>query len=117
MPLGLLTSEWERIAGQVAFHDARIEAKEIEYDQARAQLDDCLALTGNAHTIYAIIDSLRRRIAKQLLVKQVTVTDEDEADGEPGATSMSCSMPVQATTPARRARGGSGFEKTGASLV
>lgn len=48
VPLDLLKTEQDRIGHRIAFLDARIEAGEIEYDQARAHLDDCLALAGAA---------------------------------------------------------------------
>lgn len=86
VPLDLLKSEQERIARQVAFLDSRIEASSIEYDQARAHLDDCLALAGDAHAIYMSVDDSLRRIANQAFFERLTVTDDNHIDavhGEP----------------------------------
>lgn len=57
VPPELLTTEQDRIAGHVAFLDSRTEASEIEYDQDRAHLDDCLALAGSAHAVCMSIDA------------------------------------------------------------
>lgn len=45
-PLDLLATELDRIARRIGFLDAQINAGDIEYDQAKAHLDDCLALAG-----------------------------------------------------------------------
>ncbi|MGO2863298.1 MAG: recombinase family protein [Brevibacterium sp.] len=83
VPLDLLKSEQDRIARQVAFLDSRIEASSIEYEQARAHLDDCLALAGDAHKVYMSVDDSLRRIANQAFFERMFVTD-DGIDGEPG---------------------------------
>ncbi|WP_170931206.1 hypothetical protein [Aeromicrobium sp. PE09-221] len=46
MPLDLLASEQDRIARRPAFLDAQINAGDSEYEQAKAHLDDYLALAG-----------------------------------------------------------------------
>ncbi|MBD4382612.1 recombinase family protein, partial [Xanthomonas citri pv. citri] len=51
VPLDLLGSEQRRIARRLVFLDAQIKAGDIEYDQAKAHLDDCLALAGDMHAI------------------------------------------------------------------
>lgn len=51
----------ERISRRLAFLDVQIEAGDLEYDQAKAHLDDCLTLAGNCHKLYmSLDDSLRR---------------------------------------------------------
>jgi hypothetical protein len=50
---------------RLAFLDAQINAGDIEYEQAKSHLDDCLALAGDMHAIYMSIDDSLRRIANQ----------------------------------------------------
>src|SRR5690625_1932193 len=114
VPLDLLKTEQDRIARQIAFLDSRIEASEIEYDQARAHLDDCLALAGNAHAIYMSIDDSLRRIANQAFFERLTVTDDDAIDAEPGVPFDTLFNPeVQATALARQTSDGNGLTQTG----
>ncbi len=62
VPLELLKTEQERIAKRLSFLEAQIEAGTLEYEQAQAHLEDCLALAGDCHAIYlSIDDSLRRK--------------------------------------------------------
>src|SRR5690625_3556214 len=56
IPLDLRKTEQDRIARRLAHLDARIEAADIEYEQAKAHLDDCLALAGDCHALYMSID-------------------------------------------------------------
>ena len=114
VPLDLLKSEQDRIGRQVAFLDSRIEASEVEYDQARAHLDDCLALAGDAHTIYMSLDDSLRRIANQAFFNRLVVTDGDVVEGEPGVPFNIFFDPgVQATALARQGEGGNEAGKTG----
>ncbi len=84
VPLDLLGTEQDRIARRLAFLDAQINAGDIEYDQAKAHLDDCLALAGDMHAIYMSIDDSLRRIANQAFFDKLIVTDDDAIHGEPG---------------------------------
>lgn len=84
IPLDLLASEQDRIARRLAFLEAQINAGDIEYEQARAQLDDCLALAGDMHAIYMSIDDSLRRIANQAFFDKLFVTGDDTIHGEPG---------------------------------
>lgn len=68
----------------MALLDAQIEAGAIEYEQAKAHLDDCLALAGDCHAIYMSIDDSLRRIANQALFDKLIVTPDESIDGEPG---------------------------------
>ena len=83
-PLDLLASKQDRIAHRLALLDAQIEAGAIEYEQAKAHLDDCLALAGDCHAIYMSIDDSLRRIANQALFDKLIVTPDESIDGEPG---------------------------------
>lgn len=85
VPLDLLASEQDRIARRLAFLDAQIEAGDIEYEQAKAQLDDCLTLAGDWHAIYMSIDDSLRRLANRAFFDKLTVTGEDTIDGLAGA--------------------------------
>lgn len=84
VPLDLLANEQDRIARRLAFLDAQIEAGDVEYEQAKAHLDDCLALAGDCHAIYMSIDDSLRRLANQAFFNKLTVTDAGTTDGDPG---------------------------------
>ncbi|GAA1813660.1 hypothetical protein GCM10009713_23810 [Brevibacterium celere] len=114
VPLDLLKSEQDRIARQVAFLDSRIEASSVEYEQARAHLDDCLALAGDAHAIYMSVDDSLRRIANQAFFERLTVADDNGIDGEPGTPfNILFDQDVQATALAAQAAGGVQAAQTG----
>jgi site-specific DNA recombinase len=87
VPLDLLASEQDRIACRLAFLDAQINAGDIEYEQAKSHLDDCLALAGDMHAIYMSIDDSLRRIANQAFFDKLIVTDDDTIHSEPGVPS------------------------------
>ncbi len=84
IPLDLLGEEQERIACRLAFLDAQINAGDIEYDQAKAHLEDCLALAGDCHAIYMSIDDSLRRLANQAFFDKIVVMPDDTVDGQPG---------------------------------
>lgn len=84
IPLDLLGEEQERIARRLAFLDAQINAGDIEYDQAKAHLEDCLALVGDCHAIYMSIDDSLRRLANQAFFDKIVVMPDDTVDGQPG---------------------------------
>ncbi|MQA11596.1 MAG: hypothetical protein GEU98_24215 [Pseudonocardiaceae bacterium] len=84
VPLDLLASEQDRLARRLAFLDAQINAGDIEYEQAKAHLDDCLALAGDMHAIYMSIDDSLRRIANQAFFDKLIIHDDDTINGEPG---------------------------------
>lgn len=84
IPLDLLGEEQERIARRLAFLDAQINAGDIEYDQAKAHLEDCLALAGDCHAIYMSIDDSLRRLANQAFFDKIVVMPDDTVDGQPG---------------------------------
>ena len=84
IPLDLLSEEQERIARRLAFLEAQIEAGDIEYGQAQAHIEDCLALAGDCHAIYMSIDDSLRRIANQAFFDKLIVMPEDGIIGEPG---------------------------------
>ncbi len=84
IPLDLLGEEQDRIARRLAFLEAQIEAGDIEYDQAKAHLDDCLALAGDCHEIYMSIDDSLRRLANQAFFHKLTVASDDTVNAEPG---------------------------------
>ena len=84
VPLDLMKQEQDKIARRMAFLDAQIEAGDIEYDQAKAHLDDCLKLAGDCHKLYMSIDDSLRRIANQAFFEKLYVQDDDHIDGLPG---------------------------------
>ena len=80
VPLDLLKEEQDRIARRLAFLDSRIDAGQVEYDQARAHLEDCLALAGNAHAIYMSLDDSLRRICNQAFFDRINVYEVENTD-------------------------------------
>ncbi len=87
VPLDLLKEEQDRIARRLTFLDAQIDAGQIEYDQAKAHLEDCLALAGDMHAIYMSIDDSLRRICNQAIFERIHVYEVENVDtvkGEPG---------------------------------
>lgn len=69
--------------------DIDLDPARDEYDQAKAHLEDCLTLAGNAHAIYMSLDDSLRRIRNQAFFDRINVyevenTDTVDADaGEP----------------------------------
>ncbi len=84
VPIDLLKTEEDRIARRLGFLDARIDAGDIEYDRAKAHLDDCLALAGECHALYLSMDDSLRRTANQAFFDKLYVTADDQIDGQPG---------------------------------
>ena len=87
VPLDLLKEEQDRIARRLAFLDSRIDAGEVEYDRAKAHLDDCLALARNAHAVYMSIDDSLRRICNQAFFDQINIYEDEDTElvvAEPG---------------------------------
>ncbi|MGC0250925.1 hypothetical protein [Pseudactinotalea sp. Z1748] len=68
--------------GRAVFRPAR--HRYIEYEQAKAHIEDCLALAGDCHAIYMSIDDELRRIANQVFFDKLIVLPEDGIVGEPG---------------------------------
>ncbi len=84
IPIDLLRTEQERISRRLAFLDVQIEAGDMEYDQAKAHLDDCLALAGNCHKLYTSLDDSLRRTANQAFFDKLYVQDDNRVEGQIG---------------------------------
>lgn len=84
IPIDLLKTEQERISRRLAFLDAQIEAGDMEYDQAKAHLDDCLTLVGNCHKLYMSLDNSLRRIANQAFFDKLYVQEDNHIEGRLG---------------------------------
>ncbi|WP_372513562.1 hypothetical protein [Mycobacterium sherrisii] len=80
VPLDLLKEEQDRISRRITFLDSRIDASQIEYDQAKAHLEDCLALAGNAHAIYMSLDDSLRRICNQAFFDRINIYEVEDTD-------------------------------------
>ena len=85
VPVDLLKTEQDRIGRRLAWLDVQIEASSTEYEQAKAHLEDCLALAGDCHKLYMSIDDSLRRICNQAFFEKIWVKkDSDTVKGEPG---------------------------------
>lgn len=84
IPIDLLRTEQERISRRLAFLDVQIEAGDMEYDQAKAHLDDCLTLAGNCHKLYISLDDPLRRIANQAFFEKLYVQEDNIIECQPG---------------------------------
>ena len=85
VPVDLLKTEQDRIGRRLAWLDVQIEASSTEYEQAKAHLEDCLALAGDCHKLYMSIDDSLRRICNQAFFEKIWVKkDSDTVEGEPG---------------------------------
>ena len=84
MPVDLFKGEQDKIARRMAFLDAQINAGDIEYDQAKAHLDDCLKHAGDCYKLYMSIDDSLRRIANQAFFDKLYVQIDDQIGGRPG---------------------------------
>ena len=56
----------------------------MEYDQANAHMDDCLALVGNCHQLYMSLDDSLRRIANQAFFDRLYVQEDNRIEGQLG---------------------------------
>ena len=106
VPLELLKTEQERIAKRLAFLEAQIEAGALEYEQAQAHLEDCLALAGDCHAIYMSIDDSLRRTANQAFFDKLYITEADAVDGQAGEPFDILFNPEVQSTALRRKQGG-----------
>lgn len=113
VPLDLMKQEQDKIARRMAFLDAQIEAGDIEYDQAKAHLDDCLKLAGDCHKLYMSIDDSLRRIANQAFFDKLYVQDDDHIDGQPGEPFNILFDPEVQQLTATRQRGAETGNQTG----
>ncbi|MCH4161081.1 MAG: recombinase family protein, partial [Bifidobacterium sp.] len=84
VPLDLMKEEQDKIARRLAFLDAQIQAGDIEYDQAKAHLDDYLKLAGDCHQLYMSIDDSLRRVANQAFFEKLYVMPGNHIDAQPG---------------------------------
>ncbi|KFI81943.1 DNA invertase Pin-like site-specific DNA recombinase [Bifidobacterium psychraerophilum DSM 22366] len=84
IPIDLLKTEQERISRRLAFLDVQIEAGDMEYERAKAHLDDCLTLAGNCHQLYMSLDDSMRRIANQAFFGKLCVQEHNRIEGRPG---------------------------------
>lgn len=99
VPLDLLASEQDRIARRIAFLDSQIEAGDIEYEQTKAHLDDCLALAGDCHAIYMSINDSLRRLANQAFFTSSPSTTTTPSTANPESRSTCSSTPTSNTSP------------------
>ncbi|WP_198668736.1 recombinase family protein [Homoserinimonas sp. OAct 916] len=104
VPLDLLKTEQDRIARRLAFLNAQVESGDIEYEQAKAHLDDCLALAGDCHQLHMSIDDSLRRIANQAFFSKIYLSEEGTIDGEPGEPFTVFFNPDVQSTAARHER-------------
>ncbi|MFT8638114.1 MAG: recombinase zinc beta ribbon domain-containing protein, partial [Pseudoclavibacter sp.] len=111
IPIDLLKTEQERISRRLAFLEVQIEAGDMEYDQAKAHLDDCLALAGNCHKLYMSLDDSLRRTCNQAFFDKLYVMPDDRIEGQIGEPfSIFFDPGVQKLALRRKAEGESGTQ-------
>ncbi|MCI1748459.1 MAG: recombinase family protein [Acidipropionibacterium sp.] len=76
IPIDLLKTEQERISRRLAFLDVQIEAGSLDYEQAKAHLDDCLKLADNCYKLYMSSDDSLRRTANQAFFGKLYIHPE-----------------------------------------
>jgi len=64
--------------------DVQIEAGDMEYDQAKAHLNDCLALAGNCYKLLTSVDDSLRRTANQAFFEKLYAQDDNRIEGQIG---------------------------------
>ncbi len=112
VPLDLLEEEQDRISRRLAFLDSGIDASQIEYDQAKAHLEGCLALAGNAHAIYMSLDDSLRRICDQAFFERINISEVEDTGivdaqhGEPFDALFDPALQAEALTSDRRPQAG-----------
>jgi len=75
--------EQDRLARQLDLVTVRLDALDSTYEQARTQLQECLALAGGCQTVYACGSDATRRIANQARFTRIYLDADDTIRTEP----------------------------------
>ncbi|MGI8493621.1 MAG: recombinase family protein, partial [Acidimicrobiales bacterium] len=83
LPLDLLKEEQDRLAHKLDLVTARLEALDTTYEEARTHLQECLALAGDCHSVYACGSDTTRRMANQAFFTRIYLDADDQITAEP----------------------------------
>ncbi len=78
IPLDLLKSEQDRIAGQLGRINAQLTTLDADYEQARSLLADTLDLARDCHTAYVKANDQTRRLFNQAFFAKIYVDEDHE---------------------------------------
>lgn len=78
IPLDLLKTEQDRIAGQLTRIQEQLAQAEANYEQARAMLADTLDLTRDCHAAYLEANDSTRRLFNQAFFAKIYIDEDDE---------------------------------------
>ena len=78
IPLDLLKTEQDRIAGQLIRIADQLVSIDANFEQARAVLADTLDLTRDCHTAYLEADNSTRRLFNQAFFAKIYIDEDDE---------------------------------------
>ncbi len=77
VPLDLLKTEQDRIAGQLAAVQQSLNTAQANYDHMRTTLADCLDLTRDCHAAYLQADDNTRRTFNQAFFSKIYIDEDD----------------------------------------
>ncbi len=78
IPLDLMKSEQDRIAGQLTRIEAQLASLDANFEQARAVLADTLDLTRDCHSAYLEANDSTRRLFNQAFFAKIYIDEDDE---------------------------------------
>ncbi len=78
IPLDLLKTEQDRIAGQLTRIEDQLASLDANFEQARAVLADTLDLTRDCHTAYLEAGDSTRRLFNQAFFAKIYIDEDDE---------------------------------------
>ena len=78
IPLDLMKSEQDRIAGQLTRIEAQLANLDANFEQARAVLADTLDLTRDCHSAYLEANDSTRRLFSQAFFAKIYIDEDDE---------------------------------------
>jgi site-specific DNA recombinase len=79
IPLDLLKTEQDRIAIELAHIQQQLGAANDSYEQARANLAECLDLTRDCHTAYLQAPDITRRLFNQAFFSRIYILEDGDA--------------------------------------
>ncbi len=109
IPLELLKTEQDRIGEELRTINAHIDAQNADYQQARAHLDDHLALLLDCHALYLGADDQTRRLFNQALFERIYLDEDGDLHADyANAYRLLLDPDIHRQALERAARGGNG---------